>query len=188
MKILLDTHVLLLWVTDSAQLSTEVRDLFAPGSHELLWSAASTWELGIKAELGKIRLPESLEEFVPRQIADQGLTGLPIYHDHALRAARLTARPRHTRENPHRNNSRSRTMKPLKHAVLAAAIVLAVALLASCAADDPAGNANGYGDDGAGDDGAGDPGDPGGTSSPEDPSPAEDPSSAEDQTSSPDDP
>jgi PIN domain nuclease of toxin-antitoxin system len=88
-KILLDTHVLLLWVTDSAQLSTEVRELFAPGSHELLWSAASTWELGIKMALGKLRLPEPLEDFIPRQIADQGLTGLPIYHDHVVRTASL---------------------------------------------------------------------------------------------------
>lgn len=89
MRVLLDTHVLLWWVTESDRLSVEVRRLFEGERHELLWSAASTWELGIKVQLGKLRLPEPLEEFVPRQIADEGLIGLPIYHDHALQAARL---------------------------------------------------------------------------------------------------
>ena len=63
--------------------------LFEDERNELLWSAASTWELGIKEALGKLRLPEPLERFVPRQIRAQSLTGLPIYHDHAIRAAAL---------------------------------------------------------------------------------------------------
>jgi PIN domain nuclease of toxin-antitoxin system len=88
---LLDTHVLLWWLGDSAQLSAAARELFADERNELLWSAASTWELGIKATLGKLRLPEPLERFVPRQIREQGLIGLPIYHDHAIRAAELPA-------------------------------------------------------------------------------------------------
>lgn len=89
MRVLLDSHVLLWWITDASSLSQPARDLFADESHELLWSAASTWELGIKASLGKLRLPEPLERFVPRQLRAQNLLGLPIHHDHAARAAEL---------------------------------------------------------------------------------------------------
>lgn len=89
MRVLLDTQVLLWWLTDSARLRPESRDLFSGTEHELLWSAAATWELGIKMQLGKLRLSERLESFVPRQIAEQRLVSLPIQHDHAIRAATL---------------------------------------------------------------------------------------------------
>ncbi len=91
MRVLLDSHVLLWWLTASHELSSEARALFEDPGTELLWSAASTWELGIKEQLGKLRLPEPIEKFVPRQVREQGLTGLPIYHDHAARAAGLPA-------------------------------------------------------------------------------------------------
>lgn len=89
MRVLLDSHVLLWWLSDSAQLAPESRALFENRRNEILWSAASTWELGIKEALGKLRLPEPLERFVPRQLREQSLTGLPIYHDHAIRSAVL---------------------------------------------------------------------------------------------------
>lgn len=89
MRVLLDTHALLWWVGDPQQLEAGARALIASRDAELLWSAASTWELGIKMALGKLRLPESLDRFVHRQIREQSLVGLPIYHDHAVRAAEL---------------------------------------------------------------------------------------------------
>ena len=89
MRALLDSHVLLWWLSDAGQLAPEARALFEDHRAELLWSAASTWELGIKEALGKLRLPETLDRFIPRQLRAQSLTGLPIYHDHAIRAATL---------------------------------------------------------------------------------------------------
>jgi PIN domain nuclease of toxin-antitoxin system len=87
--VLLDSHVLLWWITDASVLTDQARALFADPDSELLWSAASTWELGIKAGLGKLRLPEPLDRFVTRQLREQHLIGLPIYHDHAARVAEL---------------------------------------------------------------------------------------------------
>jgi PIN domain nuclease of toxin-antitoxin system len=86
---LLDSHVLLWWVSDSSRLSAEARRLFADERNEVLWSAAATWELGIKEALGKLRLPEPLDRFLARQLREQSLTALPIYHDHAVRASAL---------------------------------------------------------------------------------------------------
>jgi PIN domain nuclease of toxin-antitoxin system len=61
--------------------------------HELLLSAASAWEIAIKHGLGRLTLPEAPEAFVPRVMAQLGVTPLPIHHRHALRVASLP--PRH---------------------------------------------------------------------------------------------
>ena len=83
MKVLLDTHVLLWWLQDSSRLRAPTRALMADPGSELLWSAASTWELAIKAGLGKVRLGRPLSQFVTEAIARQSLTPLPIHHAHA---------------------------------------------------------------------------------------------------------
>jgi PIN domain nuclease of toxin-antitoxin system len=90
-KVLIDTHVLLWWLHDSSRLRPATRALFAATSNELLWSAASTWELAIKVQLGKLRLAESVQSFVARVIAEQDLTALPVHHVHAARVAELPA-------------------------------------------------------------------------------------------------
>lgn len=89
MKVLLDTHVLLRWLFESSTLRRETRDIMSAASTELLWSAASTWELGIKLQLGRLRLDEPFDTFVVRILAEQSLLGLPVQHAHAVRAAML---------------------------------------------------------------------------------------------------
>lgn len=86
---LLDTHVLLWWLGDSARLSPRVRDVLADGTQRLVWSAASTWELAIKFKLGKLSLPDPLETMIPRVLAEQGLSSLPVEQSHAARVAGL---------------------------------------------------------------------------------------------------
>src|SRR6185369_6460930 len=54
-RVLLDTHVLLWWLHDSSRLRRKTCELIASEATELLWSAASTWELAIKAQLGKVQ-------------------------------------------------------------------------------------------------------------------------------------
>ena len=72
-----------------------MRKLLADGKNELLWSAASTWELAIKAQLGKVRLQESVGAFVSRVMISQNLTALPIQQLHAAATAEL---PMHHRD------------------------------------------------------------------------------------------
>lgn len=89
MRILLDSHVLLWWIADRSALAAKTHTLLADETTELLWSPASTWELGIKIHLGKLRLHLPLDQFVAEQMASQSLTPLPIQHAHAARAAML---------------------------------------------------------------------------------------------------
>jgi PIN domain nuclease of toxin-antitoxin system len=88
-RVLLDTHVLLWWLHDSARLRSETRALLASSGNELLWSAASTWELAIKAGLGRVQFKEPLRDFVVRICAEQSLVPLPIQHAHAARVVDL---------------------------------------------------------------------------------------------------
>jgi PIN domain nuclease of toxin-antitoxin system len=54
MRALLDTHACLWWILDQPRLSPRVSDLISDGTNELLFSAASGWEIANKAQLGKI--------------------------------------------------------------------------------------------------------------------------------------
>ncbi len=60
MKAILDTHVILWWVTNNPQLSQTVRDIISDSSNTLYVSVASSWEIIIKAETGKLPLPNHL--------------------------------------------------------------------------------------------------------------------------------
>jgi PIN domain nuclease of toxin-antitoxin system len=65
--IALDTHALLWWALDPAQLSgAAARALSAMEQTGGLASAISIWELAIKVKRGKLELPLSIEEFANR--------------------------------------------------------------------------------------------------------------------------
>ena len=59
MDLLLDTHVLLLWDQDDPHLSQEAREAIADGDNRVYVSAASPWEIAIKARKGKLRFKGS---------------------------------------------------------------------------------------------------------------------------------
>lgn len=84
MRALLDTHVFLWWILDDPRLSSRARRVIADGRNELFFSAASGWEIAIKAQLGRITLPEDPERFIPGQLACNGIESLPITLSHAL--------------------------------------------------------------------------------------------------------
>lgn len=59
MDLLLDTHVLLWWDGDDPQLSPDVRAAIADADNRVFVSAASPWEIAIKARKGKLRFKGS---------------------------------------------------------------------------------------------------------------------------------
>ncbi len=95
MRLLLDTHALLFWLLDSARLSDRARAAFRDAENELLWSAASSWEVSIKYALGRIELAKAPGEFFPELLRRQRIGSLPIEHEHAFR---VTALPPHHRD------------------------------------------------------------------------------------------
>jgi PIN domain nuclease of toxin-antitoxin system len=95
MKILMDTACWLWSLTDPDRLNKKARDLLSNRAHTLYLSAASSWEIAIKAALGKLRLPESPEQYIPSRMAAMDVLGLAVEHAHALRVFAL---PPHHRD------------------------------------------------------------------------------------------
>lgn len=83
MKLLLDTQLLLWAAAHPRRLPAAARKLIADTQHELLFSAASLWEITIKNSLGR-------EDFrveprvLRRGLLDNGYIELPITSDHAV--------------------------------------------------------------------------------------------------------
>ena len=67
MRILLDTHIFLWFISDSPQLSTDIRDAIRDLDNEVYLSAISVWEAIVKYNLGKLPLPEHPETYLPNQ-------------------------------------------------------------------------------------------------------------------------
>lgn len=84
MRALLDTHAFLWWITDDSRLSGRAREFISAGENELLFSAASGWEVAIKADLGKIELPEDPERFLTEQLHRNAVGVLPVNLGHAM--------------------------------------------------------------------------------------------------------
>lgn len=89
MKLLLDTHVFLWWITDSPKLSPAARNAIADSRNEAFFSAASVWEAAIKFALGRLPLPAEPENYFPTHLERSGIQSLPISDEHAYRAASL---------------------------------------------------------------------------------------------------
>jgi PIN domain nuclease of toxin-antitoxin system len=86
-RLLLDTQVFLWWRANDRRLGREARAAIADADLVFV-SAATAWEAAIKAALGRLRLPGSVESGVE----DSGFDKLPITMAHAERAASL---PKH---------------------------------------------------------------------------------------------
>jgi PIN domain nuclease of toxin-antitoxin system len=95
MKAILDTRVFLWWNMNDPQLSPSIRDIIIDGRNELYLSAASAWEIAIKAGRGRLTLPESPERYVASRLMQHRFRPLPILLPHALRVYGL---PEHHRD------------------------------------------------------------------------------------------
>jgi len=89
MKLLLDTCTFLWIISDSPRLSRSAASLFLDRNNQRYLSAASAWEIGIKHAIGRLRLPEKPDIFVPKIRDRSGIASLDIDEESALHAARL---------------------------------------------------------------------------------------------------
>jgi PIN domain nuclease of toxin-antitoxin system len=88
MRLLLDTHALLWWVMDDERLPAGLDPLLNDPATEAFVSAASAWEIAIKARLGKLE-PGPLGQGFAAAVERQGFLPLPITLEHAERAGAL---------------------------------------------------------------------------------------------------
>jgi PIN domain nuclease of toxin-antitoxin system len=94
-RLLLDTHAFLWFITDHPQLSATAKALIEDPNSEILVSPASYWETAIKVSIGKYPLTAPFETFITQGIDGNGFTILPIEPRHA---AVLTTVPFHHRD------------------------------------------------------------------------------------------
>jgi PIN domain nuclease of toxin-antitoxin system len=85
-RLLVDTHALLWWLTDNPRLSYAAEAAISDPDNEVFVSACIGYEIAYKQRLGRLpALPESLA----RRLEREGIETLPVSLAHALAAAAL---------------------------------------------------------------------------------------------------
>lgn len=89
MRLLIDSHSLVWAVDNPAQLSAAATTELQDPANELIISAATVWEISIKAGMGKLTLSSAYRAWMNRAITYLGLTILPITVEYAAAQAAL---------------------------------------------------------------------------------------------------
>lgn len=89
MRILLDTHIFLWFISGDARLLKDVRDAIRDPDNEVYLSAISVWEAIVKYQLGKLPLPEHPETYLPKQRDLHQITSLDLNESSVLQLAKL---------------------------------------------------------------------------------------------------
>lgn len=92
MNLLLDTHVLLWWLNDHPNLSRQAKTVIADGQNLVFVSAAVIWEIQIKHDLGKLKIPANFRKVLDQQEFEF----LDITVEHAYAVADLPPHHRDT--------------------------------------------------------------------------------------------
>ena len=85
MNVLLDTHVLIWALENNPTLSEPARETIILAKNMIFVSSVSIWEIAIKKSLGKLEVPDTLQE----EIQLHRFTPLAINYDHAELAGQL---------------------------------------------------------------------------------------------------
>lgn len=78
MRILLDTNVLVWWLTEDKRLTPANYELISEPSNVVFVSVCSIWEIAIKASIGKLHLAGSIEQLVQPALRQNDIEFLPI--------------------------------------------------------------------------------------------------------------
>lgn len=89
MRILLDTQAFLWMLSGAGDLSSRARKHVVDADNDLYLSLASIWEIAIKSSIGKLRIAEPIETFLPAQMRANDIEQLGITFRHVARVAVL---------------------------------------------------------------------------------------------------
>ncbi len=92
MKLLLDTHALLWWLSDDDALGPQARSVIGEPDNDVLVSVASLWEIAVKVKVGKL---EANVENVAGAIQRGGIGLLDIRTRHLAALSELPKHPDH---------------------------------------------------------------------------------------------
>lgn len=78
MRLLIDTHVFLWYITADPRLPAAFRTAIQDDRNAVFLSVASVWEAVIKHGLGKLPLPGPPAAYLPQQREAHGIVSLPV--------------------------------------------------------------------------------------------------------------
>lgn len=79
MRLLLDTHALLWWLSDSSRLSSDSRQAITEPENVVFLSSVVVWEIRIKESIGKLDLPQGFRDVLDAE----AFVELPMTSEHA---------------------------------------------------------------------------------------------------------
>ncbi|MEP7184185.1 MAG: type II toxin-antitoxin system VapC family toxin [Betaproteobacteria bacterium] len=88
MRLLLDTHILLWALGQPKRLPAAALPLLEDPANDVLFSAASIWEIAIKSQIGRADFAASAER-IAHAASESGFVELPIRAEHCARTATL---------------------------------------------------------------------------------------------------
>ena len=91
MKILLDTHIFLWYISGDKRLSIDKHNGIRDSNNEVYLSVVSVWEAIIKYQLGKLPLPQPPETYLPAQRQQHQIMSLTLNEDSVAHLTQLPA-------------------------------------------------------------------------------------------------
>jgi PIN domain nuclease of toxin-antitoxin system len=89
MRLLLDTHTLIWWLTEDLSLPPSARRLIGSRNSQVLVSAVSAWEIATKVRLGRLQATTDLARDFSGYLAQERFESLSISTEHGIRAGSL---------------------------------------------------------------------------------------------------
>lgn len=78
MRLLLDTHIFLWFISGDSRLPESMRNAIEDEVNEVYLSSVSVWEAIVKYQIGKLPLPQPPEIYLPLQRENHAITSLPL--------------------------------------------------------------------------------------------------------------
>ena len=85
MQYLLDTHIILWWLTEPEKISPKARKIISDKNNIIYTSSVSYWEMAIKKSIGRLTLPNNILEI----LLNEGFKMLPLTPEESLGVADL---------------------------------------------------------------------------------------------------
>ncbi|MDA2923330.1 type II toxin-antitoxin system VapC family toxin [Acidobacteria bacterium AH-259-L09] len=89
MKLLLDTHIFLWFISRDPRLSNTLQENIQDPDNEVYFSVVSVWEAIIKHQLGKLPVPEPPEVYLPKQRERHRIASLALDEESVAQLPKL---------------------------------------------------------------------------------------------------
>jgi len=89
MKLILDTHIFLWFISGDNRLPDDMRDSIRDSGNEVYLSVVSLWEIIVKHQLGKLPLPHPPESYIPLQRDRHQISSLTLDESSVSQLAKL---------------------------------------------------------------------------------------------------